>query len=376
MAPEMARRPVRPGAPSPFVALVVIATLSACTRGEVPPARPTPGAHVVATPAPGTRSGETPSAGAVRIAFHSDPGGRDDLYAMNDDGSGLVQLTTGLEASVPPVWSPDGTRIAFVCCLPSRDAIYVVDADGTDLRRIADAPGEAGHPAWSPDGRRIAFSSFLDGRTYVVGVAGGPRPRILLREGTDASWSPDGSRLVFLSDRDGDLEIFTARADGSDQTQLTDNRAPDYEPAWSPDGRRILFVSERDGNSEVYAMSADGSRQVNLSRSPAPDDFPAWSPDGRSVAYVSYLGGADPNTVGAGNAEIFVAASDGSGRRDLTRDRRWDGDPAWSPDGSRLVFTRRAGHGELFTIGVDGTGLRELSGVPGEANDCCAAWRP
>ena len=51
-------------------------------------------------------------------------------------------------------------------------------------------------------------------------------------------------------------------------------------------------------------------------------------------------------------------------------------DPAWAPDGERLVFTRRTDHAELFVDHVDGHDLYELEGVPGLANDCCAAWQP
>jgi Tol biopolymer transport system component len=357
-----------------ILAAVLGLVLSSCGRGTGLTPSPTvaeTGPPIVSRPAPSS----LPSTPAGRMAFHSDPGGLDDLYVIDGDGSNLTQLTRGLETSVPPVWSPDGERIAFVCCLPSRQSIYLVDADGSGLRRLVSVPGEVGRPAWSPDSTGIAYSSYQEHRIYEI-RADGSGAHVLVEDGTDPAWSPDGSLLAFLSDRDGDLEIYTQSASGTSPIQLTDNKAADYAPLWSPDGSRLAFVSERDGNPEIYVMKADGSDQTNLSASPDPDDFPAWSPDGARVAYVTYLDGADPYTIGAGNAEIFIASVHGSNRLNLTKDPVWDGDPAWSPDGRAIVFTRRAGHGELYAIDPDGSNLRHLQGLPGQANDCCAAWQP
>jgi len=76
-------------------------------------------------------------------------------------------------------------------------------------------------------------------------------------------------KIAFHSDRDGNLEIYVMDADGSGQTNLTNNPALDFTPAWSSDGSKIAFVSDRDGNSEVYVMDAIGSGQTNLTNNPA-----------------------------------------------------------------------------------------------------------
>ena len=69
------------------------------------------------------------------------------------------------------------------------------------------------------------------------------------------------------------------QADGSGQTNLTNNVANDLSPAWSPDGSQIAFYSGRDGNTEIYIMNADGSGQTRLTNNAANDGHPAWSPN-------------------------------------------------------------------------------------------------
>jgi Tol biopolymer transport system component len=91
-------------------------------------------------------------------------------------------------------------------------------------------------------------------------------------------WSPDGRRIAFSTDRDENFEIYSMRANGSDQTRLTFHEGFDFGPAWSPDGRRIAFSADRDGNFEVYTMRADGSGQVNRTRHPGVDIQPDWQP--------------------------------------------------------------------------------------------------
>ena len=200
-------------------------------------------------------------------------------------------------------------------------------------------------------------------------------PRLLGLPGSGPSWSPDGERIAYFADHRGAPDIYTVAADGTDVARLTRNPAADYSPVWSSDGR-IAFVSERGGDQDIYVMEADGSSQLDVSRNRWPDEAPAWSPDGRRIAYVAYLDGADPHTIGDGNAEIFAVTFDGSGNRDLTGNPAWDGDPSWSPDGSEIAFTRRTDHAQVFVMRADGSSVRKLRGVSGTANDCCPAWRP
>ena len=104
--------------------------------------------------------GDRPPAGS-QLAFVRD----DQIYLVNADGTGLVQLTNtgGGISNSEPAWSHDGQRLAFARSSYGGGVyqtwdIYVMDADGSNLVQITDG-GYNVEPTWGPDDRTIAFSS-------------------------------------------------------------------------------------------------------------------------------------------------------------------------------------------------------------------------
>lgn len=155
-------------------------------------------------------------------------------------------------------------------------------------------------------------------------------------------------KIAFQSDRDGNFDIYVMDADGENQTSLTNNSAPDEDPAWSPDGSKIAFRSERDGNQEIYVMSADGTEVTHLTNNSAKDVHPAWSPDGSKIVFASNRDG---------NYEIYRMNADGTNQTRLTTNTYSDATPDWSPDGTQIVFnSARPIYKELITIDADSGG--------------------
>jgi hypothetical protein len=190
------------------------------------------------------------------------------------------------------------------------------------------------------------LDAFASVRAYGGGGEGG---------GASASALQAAGKIAFASERDGgQLDIFVMEADGSGQTNVSNNPALDDDPAFSPDGSRIVFASERDGNEEIYVMNADGTSPVRLTNDGGYDYAPSFSPDGGRIVFT-----ADRD----GNEEIYVMSADGSGQVNLTNRAGHDRYPSFSPDGSKIVFesTRDGGDGEVYVMNADGTNQTRLT---------------
>jgi Tol biopolymer transport system component len=187
------------------------------------------------------------------------------------------------------------------------------------------------------------------------------------------AWSPDGTKISFnrCSPIGVDCDVYTMNADGSGVTRLTNNPADDFLPAWSPDGTKIAFGSSRDdpSSTEIYTMNADGTGQTNITNSPGFDDFPAWSPDGTKIAFHSFRD--DPD-----NAEIYTMNADGSGQTNITNNAAHDVSPNWSPDGTRIAFgsSRDDPRFDIYTMNADGSGVTRVTN--NAVDHAEPAWSP
>ena len=130
----------------------------------------------------------------------------------------------------------------------------------------------------------------------------------------------------------------------------------------------IAFKSNRDGvTAEIYAMRADGSGQTRLTSNPATDDCPAWSPDGSKIVFCSDRDGI---------FQLYTMNADGSEVTRLTHSGARDLHPAWSPDGTRIAFARVTflANEDIFVMNADGTDPTPLTDFLGADYD--AAWSP
>jgi Tol biopolymer transport system component len=250
-------------------------------------------------------------------------------------GGAVVSLTTASKhgmVAAEPRWSPDGSRIAFVMSprghltrYAGDGDIYVMNADGSHLLRLTGGL-YASSPAWSPDGSRIVFVK-NQGQQLVVISAEGPDQHVLARARgyyESPAWSPDGHAIAYQSSpgRDRNVTaIFTILPDGSGERQLTPRSTSAGFPAWSPSGSRIAYSA----SDRLWVMHSNGTsaHHVTNCRLPCVDDFaPAWSPNGSDLVFVR-------QEDGGGARRLYVLPFSTGVVRPLTPGIRLAGSPDW-----------------------------------------------
>ncbi|MFI5866386.1 hypothetical protein [Streptomyces sp. NPDC051546] len=337
----------------------------------------------------------TPDGGSVLFDAAGPAGGPErDLWLVRTDGTGLTRLTDTPASEEDPTVSPDGRRIAYtsdVDPLAGRQ-IYVRALAGGAATRLTDpANGTASEPAWNPvddDVNRewIAYTSTTtaDGR---------PVQRLRITDkatdeplftgayanwrGHGAAWLPDGDGLVFLSPEttctcEGDYDhVFRSVVHSGQEPSLVlnEDRAV-LSPTWLGTVGGGRTVVERTSAASPHTVTlqdirSDGSdpRDLGLgilredpaadtNTDPAKDPLfrPAspydpwterqnYTPDGRRVVVTRFEGGDGERT-----ERIWTADADGTNEAPMPLAGRgardWDTDPAFSPDGAHLAFTR------------------------------------
>ena len=296
----------------------------------------------------------------------------------------LLSCLAGLAVACDSATGPGSERFELAFARSDRGSftsdVYVSRADGSHATRLT-TDGNAGRPRWSPDGSKIVFGtsttySATQVSTLIELMNADGTDRHVLASGTNPVWSPDGAQIGFTAY--GGLiynccaaptkidQIYTMKADGTNQTRIAPDTVFNYMGSWSPDGSRIVFArfTVAIGNAEIFVMAADGTSQVRLTYNGPRTSNPVWSPTGEKIAFVGWQ---DPHHA------IYTMNADGSSQTRLTSATAEDMCPAWSPDGSRIAFTsNRDGFSQIYLMNADGSGQIRITS---DFSDSCPSWK-
>ena len=284
------------------------------------------------------------------------------LFSVSVDGGPAEPLPMPTAGSGD--FSPSGDQIVY--SPQSRDfrsekrygggqanALYTFDLKSNSAKRITEGPRATRDPMWIGD--TIFFNSDRDGHfnLYAYTTANGKTVQVTTNRQWDVRWPSSDNEGRIVYELNGELQVMDARSRKS--TPISIN-VPD-EGLWSrpsrvpagnliesvglsPKGERALFAARGD----IFTAPIEKGPTRNLTHSSgAHDKWPAWSPDGSQIVFISDMSGEE---------ELYLISQDGlKPAEQLTRGgtaMRYS--PTWAPDGKRIAFSDKDGKLYVLTL--------------------------
>jgi len=295
------------------------------------------------------------------------------LWALPVQGGALRRIAD-LHV-IDAAFTPDGERIAY----GTSDAIYLATPDGEGARKLVSV--EVGPVAlrWSADGKLLRFGLFEEKSSRIllweIAADGSNLHRVTLDMAGDdyagtGTWSPDGKYFFFTGVHDGVAGLWSVNQAGTifhrarnEPIALTSGPVEFFDPVISKDSKRLFALG---GNITDVVMRYDtGSKQLEVPIAwSQPAGILSYAKDGR-IAYVT-----------GPHWELWRSAGDGSERMQLTPKGLATGRPAWSPDGTQIVFQGGlAGEPKhIYLVSASGGSPKQIP--PGAGSQWDPDWFP
>ncbi|MDX2430851.1 MAG: S9 family peptidase [Bacteroides sp.] len=317
-------------------------------------------------------SGEKILYGVSYYSIEQNKGNRE-LFVMNSDGSGKIQLTESTQSEYNAIWHPDGEKIVYLSSVSGEVQAWVMNADGSGKQKISEVEEGISGLVFSPAGDKLLYTKDvqIDPTTQDL------NPDLPLSDGLVINdlmyrhwdtWEDGAYSHIFVADFEdgkfsGGKDIMPGEAFDSPMMPFGGLE----ELAWTPDGKKIAYTCKKlsgvdytfSTDSDIYFYDLESGTSSNLTEGmPGYDKAPFFSPDGSKI----YWSSMRRATFEADKERLFEMDLATGQKRYLTENFDYSpSGPVWADDGKTLLFVAgiESTH-QLFTMDV---ALRNIKAI-------------
>lgn len=237
------------------------------------------------------------------------------VYTINIDGSNLTKINKKGEDACS-YYHPTENKIVWTSTkhcehncsgnysdpqdYPQSAELYMSDLDGNNVKRLTNNEFYDAEVSISPDGTKILFGRQINGEMelWKMNLDGTNQKQITntpnWQEG-GAFYLNDNETIIYRAWKKADegqrgmpMEIFTIKDDGSELTQITNNKGTNWAPFPAPNGKHFAYVKVLPPhNYEIFIMNLETKKDIRITHSDSFDGFPSISPDGKLLSFSS-----------------------------------------------------------------------------------------
>lgn len=235
-----------------------------------------------------------------------------------------------------PQISPDGTKVLFEIkeVVPEGELkgykTQIWMFENGKVRQFTSGGKNNSSPRWSPCGTKVSFISDRQDKNqlYILSLEGGEAQKVTsVKNGvSDCAWSPDSRKIAFCSIVGSEPE---KEADEEQKAPTSDVRVIN-KIRYKANGKGFL----PEGNSQIFVLDVESKEVTQITQGPYDCKEPAWSPDGSSIVFVSSR--FEDNELSS-IRDLWIVPSSGGPMKKLTSSDAVLYSPMWSPDGQYIA---------------------------------------